>query len=78
MNAATNNPGRRGNLKRYLTIVLIFIVLLIGEFTFARMTRPHGPKLLNRSTAAREVRPLTTKPDPRFAPLPIEREKHAR
>jgi hypothetical protein len=78
MNSSTNNPGRRGNLKRYLVIVLIFIVLLIGEFTLARVTRPHGPKLLNRSTAAREVRPLTTKPDPRFAPLPIEREKHAK
>jgi hypothetical protein len=78
MNASTNDPRRRGNLKRYLIIVLIFIVLIIGEFTFARMTRPHGPKLLNRSTAAREVRPLTTKPDPRFAPLPIEREKHAK
>jgi hypothetical protein len=78
VNSPTNNPGRRGNLKRYLIIVLIFIVLIIGEFTFVRLTRPHGPKLLNRATTAREVRPLTTKPDSRFAPLPIEPEKHER
>jgi hypothetical protein len=35
-----------------------------------------GPKLLNEPTKAREVRPFTTEPDPRFAPLPLEREKH--
>jgi hypothetical protein len=77
MNSSTNNPGGRGNLKRYLIIVLV-IVLIGGAFTFGRVTRPHGPKLLNQSTKAREVRPFTTKPDPRFAPLRIEPEKHAK
>jgi hypothetical protein len=35
-----------------------------------------GPKLLNEPTNAHEVHPFTTAPDPRFAPLPLEREKH--
>jgi hypothetical protein len=37
--------------------------------------RSHA-KLLNKPTKAREVRPFSTKRDPRFAPLPLEREKH--
>jgi len=29
-------------------------------------------------TKAREARPFTAEPDPRFAPLPLEREKHGK
>ena len=44
-------------------------------------TLPHaksGPKLLNQATEAREVRPFSRIPDPRFAPLPIKPEKHGK
>lgn len=78
MNPSTDNPGGRRNLKRYSVIVLLFIILIGGALTFVRVNRPHGPKLLNQFTKAREVRPLTTEPDSRFAPLPIEREKHGK
>jgi hypothetical protein len=60
-----------------MIVILIFIVVG-GALAYTRYRRPHGPKLLNENTAAREVRPFTTKPDPRFAPLPLEREKHGK
>ena len=62
---------------RYLILVCIFIIL-VGGTTIVLQRQPRGPKLLNQPTKAREVRPFSTKPDPRFAPLPLEREKHGK
>jgi len=55
------------------------IAIVIGGATLGVVflwNPERGPKLLNEPTKAREVRPFTTAPDPRFAPLPLEREKH--
>jgi hypothetical protein len=78
MTPSPNNktPGRR-NLRRYLILVGLFIVLIAGAVIFFRRP-PRGPKLLNQQTKAREARPFTTKPDPRFDPLPFEPEKHGK
>jgi hypothetical protein len=78
MNTSANNPGGRSNRKRYFLVLFLLIVVIGGALIFLRVKRPRGPKLLNQPTKAREVRPLTEKPDPRFAPLPIEREKHGK
>jgi hypothetical protein len=69
-------PSHR-NLLRYLPLLGLLIVLAGGAFAFLRQ-QPRGPKLLNEPTKAREARPFTTKPDPRFDPLPLEREKHGK
>lgn len=65
---------------RWTWIALVLLVLLIGGAvvyaTGMRGTRGASPKVVNKPTAAREVRPLSEQPDKRFAPLPIEREKH--
>lgn len=76
MNESSKKPSGRRNLMRYFLIVCILIVLIGG--IFLRQRTPRGPKLLNQPTKAREVRPFSTQPDPRFAPLPLEKEKHGK
>ena len=78
MNASSNNPGGRRKMMRYFVIVCFLIVLIGGTSIFFLLRPPRGPKLLNQPTKAREVRPFSTKPDPRFAPLPLEKEKHGK
>ena len=81
MNTTRKRPWRLPRGRRYLAMLIGFLVLLGATVVYAvsvKRDRGDTPKLLNRPTAAREVRPLTDKPDPRFAPLPIEREKHGR
>jgi len=76
MNSSLNTARVRNPL-RYLILVVLFITLIGGAFIlFPRPAR--GPKLLNEPTKAREARPFTTNPDPRFDPLPLEREKHGK
>ena len=77
MNTSSNNPGGRRKLVRSFVLVCFFIVV-VGTSIFFLLRQPRGPKLLNQPTKAREVRPFSTKPDPRFAPLPLEREKHGK
>jgi hypothetical protein len=61
-------------------LLIVGVAIALGVAAWASVTLFYpvrrGPKLLNEPTAAREVRPFTTAPDPRFAPLPLEREKH--
>lgn len=71
-----NTRGRRPR-GRLLAVICILILFAGGAVVVLRKT-PRGPKLLNQPTKAREVRPLTTTPDPRFDPLPLEREKHGK
>jgi hypothetical protein len=72
-----NNASGPRNRRRYWILATLFIVLIGATVIFFRRP-PRGPKLLNQQTKAREARPFTTKPDPRFAPLPFEPEKHGR
>jgi hypothetical protein len=76
MNAASgysDGPGRR------FLLAALFVLLVGAAIAAVRLRRqPRGPELLNRPTRAREVRPFTTQRDPRFDPLPFEREKHGR
>jgi hypothetical protein len=59
--------------------VVVAIALACAVVVLIVLKRsPGGPKLLNEPTKAREVRPFSPKPDPRFDPLPIEPEKHGR
>jgi len=53
-------------------------VLAAVAFFVVRQRVPTGPRLLNEPTKAREARPFSAEPDPRFAPLPIEPEKHGK
>ena len=65
------------NRRQALSVGGALIVLgAAGLAFYFRQRPPRGPRLLNESTKAREVRPLDKTPDERFAPLPIEREKH--
>ena len=61
-------------------LVVVMLLLLIGVMSFIaqRNKTAAGPRLLNEPTKAREARPFTAKPDPRFAPLPLEPEKHGK
>jgi hypothetical protein len=77
MNPSQNKARDRRNPLRYLILAGLFIALIGGAFISIRRA-PRGPKLLNEPTKAREARPFTTKPDPRFDPLPFEREKHGK
>ena len=64
---------------RLLAIAIVLLALLAGGGVYAlHMKRGSTPKLVNRPTAAREVKPLSEQHDARFAPLPIEREKHSK
>lgn len=60
--------------------ILIVLVLFVGAAAVYAVTvkRDRGgtPRLLNQPTEARVVKPLSDKPDKRFAPLPLEPEKH--
>ena len=74
-----DSPFRRDRRPRWFALLAAFVLLVGGAIVYASgMTGSRGgtPKLVNKATAAREVRPLSEKPDKRFAPLPIEREKH--
>jgi len=53
-------------------------VLAAATFFAICQRPPEGPRLLNEPTQAREVRPFSSEPDPRFDPLPIEPEKHGK
>lgn len=75
-----NSSGpRRERRNRWIALIALLALLVGGAIVYAagmRSSRGGSPKLVNRPTAARQVRPLSEKPDKRFAPLPIEREKH--
>ena len=78
-----NRKGRSGGKRRniYWAVAIILLVLVGAGAVYAMtMKRDRGqtPKLLNQATEARVIKPFTTKPDKRFAPLPIEREKHGK
>jgi|GEM_PF-3735374 len=62
--------------KRLFAIFAIVFILATGLTTCRRSTQ--GPRPLNQPTKAREARPFSTEPDPRFAPLPLEPEKHGK
>jgi hypothetical protein len=73
------SPKRRRRLLPAVLLGVLVIGLAFGGAAIAISRRGRGPshpKILNQVTQAREARPFTTTPDPRFAPLPIEREKH--
>jgi hypothetical protein len=76
MSASENNPGGRRRRMWYFVIPVLLIAAVAGTSVYLTKVRKHGPSLLNEQTKAREVRPFSTKPDERFAPLKIEREKH--
>jgi hypothetical protein len=63
-----------------LALVAVAVLAVAGAGVGIAIGRQHGgrahAKLLNEPTRAREVRPLSTQPDDRFAPLPLERERH--
>jgi len=61
-----------------MAVLVCLLLLCLGVGVVLARKPARGPKLLNQPTKAREVRPLTTQPDPRFAPLPMEREKHGK
>jgi hypothetical protein len=74
----SQTPERRGHRKVFLLAALAIAVggATVGVVSLWNPDR--GPKLLNESTKAREVRPFSTAPDPRFDPLPHEKEKHGK
>ena len=65
-----------------IAVIVIVVIVLAGGITAGaialRNRAQYHPRLLNEPTTAREVRPLSTTPDPRFDPLPLEPEKHER
>jgi hypothetical protein len=77
MSKKDSSSGREWR-SRWLPLLLVFVLLIGGAIVYASGMKSRGgtPKPVNEPTAAREVRPLSEKPDKRFAPLPIEREKH--
>ena len=77
MNPSDNNTRGRGRGSRLVVLVCVVLMCIIVGVVLVRR-QPRGPKLLNQPTRAREARPLTTEPDSRFAPLPLEREKHGK
>jgi hypothetical protein len=69
----------KGRATRWTAILVLFVLFVGAAIVYAaemRTNRGSTPKVVNRPTEARQVRPLSEKPDKRFAPLPIEREKH--
>jgi len=74
------NDLKRKNKRRHFWMLFGVGVVVLVAAAYAA-TLPHarsGPKLLNQTTRAREVRPFSRVPDPRFAPLPIKPEKHGK
>jgi hypothetical protein len=76
MSASENNPRGWRIRPWYFVVMVVLIAVVVGTAVYLTKGRKHGPKLLNAQTKAREVRPFSTTPDERFAPLKIEREKH--
>lgn len=72
-----SGSSKRG-FRRAIVIAIVLLALAAAAVVYAVAMKPgrgRTPKLVNQPTAAREVRPLSAKPDGRFAPLPIEPEK---
>jgi hypothetical protein len=59
-------------------LVLVLVAAVSAAIIMSTRARKRGPELLNVATKAREVRPFSKDTDSRFAPLPFEREKHAK
>lgn len=76
MSASKNNQYGRLGRTWYVVVLVLLIAVVAGISTYLTKGRKHGPRLVNQQTEAREARPFSTKPDKRFAPLKIEREKH--
>jgi hypothetical protein len=77
---STESPpagGRRFRAAALPLLALAVLAVAVAVFAIAR-ARPQPVKVLNQPTEARKVKPLSDRPDPRFAPLPIEREKHGK
>jgi hypothetical protein len=75
----TKSRSERKRPFRWAALIVLLVLFAGAAIVYATQmkgTRGGTPKLVNRPTAAREVRPLSEKTDKRFAPLPIEREKH--
>jgi hypothetical protein len=74
------NQLRRTNHRLRFWLGLSVLVIMLAAATFFAISQrpPEGPRLLNEPTQAREVRPFSSEPDPRFDPLPIEPEKHGK
>jgi len=74
-----DRPFSRPNRFRWVTLLFVLVLFAGAAIVYATTVRNRGtPKLVNRPTAARQVRPLSEKADKRFAPLPIEEEKHSK
>ena len=71
-----NAHSERRRLWPWALLGVLVLAAVIVALLHART--PRGPRLLNEATPAREARPLSPEPDPRFAPLPIEPEKHGK
>ena len=78
-NDNSKSGGRRRNA--FVALAIILLVLAGAGAVYAMTMKREGgrhPKLLNQPTEAWIVKPFTARPDKRFAPLPIEREKHGK
>ena len=79
MNEKSKRRGRPTRNWHWLTLVILLLVFAGAAAVYAvtvKRDRGETPKLLNQPTEARVVKPFNKRPDKRFAPLPIEREKH--
>lgn len=79
MSDESNSRPAGGRRNAYVALIIILVLLAGAGAVYAmamKRDRGQGPKLLNQPTEARVVKPFTTAPDKRFAPLKIEREKH--
>lgn len=74
MNASV--AGSRNRKLGLIAAVIAALAFVVVAVVLQRIRSPHGPKLLNLPTKAREATPFTREPDPRFEPLPEEPEKH--
>jgi hypothetical protein len=74
-----NMLKRIGRWRRlWLWLCVGVAALSAAAFLVIRQRAQSGPRLLNEPTKAREAHPFSPEPDPRFAPLPIESEKHGK
>lgn len=74
MNSSVPGTGSR---KPWLFAgAVALLVCIVIAAVVVRSRGPHGPRLLNLPTKAREATPFTREPDARFDPLPSEPEKH--